>query len=76
MPSLLQWELETNPFLRADADPELRAAVGLGDGAEAWQVYGALRARKDGAGGRLMHAVYPLWDRLPLALARAIAAYL
>lgn len=80
MPSLLSDELATNPFLRADSDPELAAAAAAAEPGAACTtpaaVFGALRRLKDGRGGRAMRAVYPVWDALPLPLARAIARYL
>ncbi|GBF95299.1 hydroxyacylglutathione hydrolase [Raphidocelis subcapitata] len=74
VPSLLSEELETNPFLRAGADPELRAAAGVGGGAPDWAVLGGLRARKEGVRGRLVRTVlYPLVERLPAGVARMLA---
>lgn len=75
VPSLLREEVATNPFLRP-SDPELRAAAGLPPGAEDWRVFGALRAAKDGAVGRVVLALYPLWERLPLGAALAVAKLL
>lgn len=46
IPSLLAEELETNPFLRADR-PELRHAVGLGEGADAIAVFAEVRAGRN-----------------------------
>jgi hydroxyacylglutathione hydrolase len=46
VPSTLEEELATNPFLRAD-DPSLRTALGLPPEMETWRVFGMLRARKD-----------------------------
>ncbi|ROU03537.1 hydroxyacylglutathione hydrolase [Histidinibacterium lentulum] len=45
VPSTLKEELETNPFLRADALP-VRTGVGMGD-APAAEVFAEVRARKD-----------------------------
>jgi hydroxyacylglutathione hydrolase len=44
-PTLLADEIATNPFLRAD-DPAIRAHLGM-EGAEDWQVFAEIRARKD-----------------------------
>ena len=46
IPSLLSDEVETNPFLRADK-PQLRQAVGLGEGADAVAVFAAVRAGRN-----------------------------
>lgn len=45
VPSTLQEELETNPFLRA-ADPTIRARLGMEDASDA-AVFAEIRARKD-----------------------------
>jgi hypothetical protein len=50
VPSLLGDELDTNPFLRP-ADAGVRAAVGAAPGAADWEVFGAVRAAKDGFRG-------------------------
>lgn len=47
LPTTIEAELATNPFLRA-CEPELKAAIGMSD-AEDWQVFGEVRARKDNA---------------------------
>jgi hydroxyacylglutathione hydrolase len=44
-PTTIGVELATNPFLRAD-DPEIRKTLGM-EGAEDWEVFGEIRARKD-----------------------------
>ncbi|MFD2173603.1 hydroxyacylglutathione hydrolase [Rhodobacter lacus] len=46
LPVPLSLELATNPFLRG-SDPGLRAALGLGEGARALDVFTEARARKD-----------------------------
>ena len=46
IPSLLAEELETNPFLRADM-PQLRQAVGLGEGADPVAVFAEVRAGRN-----------------------------
>jgi hydroxyacylglutathione hydrolase len=45
VPSLLELELQTNPFLRAD-DPALQSALGM-SGAAASDVFAAIRTQKD-----------------------------
>ncbi len=45
LPTTLALELATNPFLRPDSG-EIRSTVGLGQ-AEDWEVFGAVRRRKD-----------------------------
>jgi hydroxyacylglutathione hydrolase len=45
IPSTIALEHATNPFLRAD-EPAVRRAVGLGEAA-AWEVFAAVRRRKD-----------------------------
>jgi hypothetical protein len=69
VPSLLSEELATNPFLRPH-DPEIRALVKSKAGAADWEVFGAVRAAKNGMVGRLMLAVYPLYDRLAGPISR------
>jgi len=75
VPSLLSEELATNPFLNPGS-PEIRSAVGKGPEAADWEVFGAVRALKNGVGGRVMLALYPVFDRLPLKLALRITAIL
>ncbi|KAI8476021.1 MAG: beta-lactamase-like protein [Monoraphidium minutum] len=73
VPSTLGDELDTNPFMRPH-DPELRAAAGLGPAAADWEVFGALRAAKDGRGGRVVRWLYPVYDRMPTALGKVLGA--
>ncbi|CFX27060.1 Hydroxyacylglutathione hydrolase [Candidatus Filomicrobium marinum] len=47
LPTTIEAELETNPFLRA-CEPELKAAIGMSDD-EDWQVFAEVRTRKDNA---------------------------
>lgn len=47
LPTTIEAELATNPFLRA-CEPELKAALGMSD-AEDWQVFAEVRTRKDNA---------------------------
>lgn len=47
VPTTIQLELETNPFLRS-ADASIRAHLGMED-AEDWEVFAEIRARKDRA---------------------------
>lgn len=47
VPTTIRMELETNPFLRA-ADHALRRHLGM-EGAQDWQVFAEIRARKDRA---------------------------
>ncbi|MEO0618447.1 MAG: hydroxyacylglutathione hydrolase [Pseudomonadota bacterium] len=47
LPTTLQAELETSPFLRAD-DAGLRSALGMPD-ADDWEVFAEVRRRKDAA---------------------------
>ncbi|MBL0374697.1 hydroxyacylglutathione hydrolase [Rhizobium sp. KVB221] len=44
-PTTIERELQTNPFLRAD-DPAIRKHLGM-EGAEDWEVFAEIRARKD-----------------------------
>ncbi|GIL46170.1 hypothetical protein Vafri_3219 [Volvox africanus] len=46
VPSTLGEEKATNPFLRP-GDPAIRKQMGLGPGAEDWEVFAAIRAAKD-----------------------------
>ncbi|GIL71424.1 hypothetical protein Vretimale_2710 [Volvox reticuliferus] len=46
VPSTLGEEKATNPFLRP-GDPAIRKQMGLGPGAEDWEVFAAVRAAKD-----------------------------
>jgi hydroxyacylglutathione hydrolase len=46
-PTTIGLEKATNPFLRPD-DPEIRKHLGM-EGAEDWEVFGEIRARKDKA---------------------------
>lgn len=69
IPTTLQAEVRTNPFLRADT-PAVRASLDMDDGSEDWEVLAALRASKDAAAGWLAVAimyVYPLADYFGLA---------
>lgn len=45
VPSLLQLEIDTNPFLRAD-NPALKSAIGMSDSSDL-EVFTEIRARKD-----------------------------
>ena len=47
VPTTLERELETNPFLRPDS-PEIQANVGM-EGREDWEIFGEVRRRKDNA---------------------------
>jgi len=47
LPTTIDLELATNPFLRAD-DPQLRKGLGMPD-AEDWEVFAEVRRRKDAA---------------------------
>jgi hydroxyacylglutathione hydrolase len=45
VPSVLEEEMRTNPFLRAD-NPALKAAIGMADASDE-DVFAEIRARKD-----------------------------
>lgn len=47
LPTTIEAELATNPFLRA-CEPQLKAAIGMSD-AEDWRVFAEVRTRKDNA---------------------------
>lgn len=69
VPTTMQLELATNPFLRL-RDAALRQALGMHEEASETDVLAALRAHKDARGGWLAWAVmkvYPVASYLQLA---------